>query len=100
MAISCEYIYPHLLDDQCTTTSDLAENHGRVVSHMHYARSANDIPTLSMDVICEMQATCHRWHNILGIGKKPPPTPLRLLSAAPQTLPTSSEFKAMINGAM
>ena len=99
-AISREYIHPHLLDDQRTTSSDLAENHGRMVSHMHYARSANDIPTLSTDVICEMRAACHRWHEILGIGKNPPPVPLRLLSAAPQTLPTSTEFKAMIDGAV
>ena len=99
-AISWEYIYPHLLDDERTTSSDMAENHGRAVSHMHYARSANDILTLSTDVICEMRAACHRWHDVLGIGKNPPPVPLRLLSAAPQMLPTSSEFKAMIDGAV
>ena len=32
-AISREYIYPHLLDDEWTTSSDMAENHGRAVSH-------------------------------------------------------------------
>ena len=99
-AISCEYIYPHLLDDEWTTSSNMAKNHGRAVSHMHYACSANDIPTLSTDVICEMRAACHRWHDVLGIGKNPPPVPLCLLSAAPQTLPTSSEFKVMIDGAV
>ena len=98
--ISREYIYPHLLDDERTTSSDMAENHRHEVSHMHYTCSANDIPTLSTEVICEMWAACHRWHDILGIGKNPPPIPLRLLSAALQTLSTSLEFKAMIDGAM
>ena len=29
-AISCEYIYPHLLDDEWTTSSNMAKNHGRL----------------------------------------------------------------------
>ena len=99
-AISREYIYPHLLDDERTTSSDLAENHGRAVSHMHYARSGNDLPMLSTDVICEMRAACHSWHDVMGIGKNPAPVPLRLLGAAPQSLPTSAEFKAMIDAAV
>lgn len=86
-AISREYILPHLLAGETTTSSDKAALHSTNVSHMHYARNGGDQPTLSNDSICESRATGEAWHITLGVGKHPPSPPVRFLRQQAHILP-------------
>lgn len=71
-----EFIPPTSLADNF---GDKSMNHNTAMARRMYAREAGHLPFLTTDAMLESRQFCEVWHNVLGVGKAPPPVPLRLL---------------------
>lgn len=76
VALMREFIPPTALADNF---GDKSMNHNTAMARRMYAREAGQLPFLTTDAMLESRQFCEVWHNVLGVGKAPPPVPLRLL---------------------
>ena len=76
VALMREFIPPTSLADNF---GDKSMNHNTAMARRMYAREAGHLPFLTTDAMLESRQFCEVWHNVLGVGKAPPPIPLRLL---------------------
>jgi hypothetical protein len=81
IGIGREHIHPqNFIEDN---TADEAAHHSGHTAHGHYGIVEGDLPFLTADKIWRFRAFDREWHNILGVGMRQPPRPLRLLASDP-----------------
>lgn len=95
-SISREYILPHLLEPGETTSSDWASGHSSPISRAHYSRNGDDIPRLTIDAVLELRSADHAWHDTLGVGKNPPPPPVRFLGKSTKSGVSSEDIQTIV----
>jgi hypothetical protein len=78
VSIAREHILPQYLTEDYTI--DEAAHHGGSIAHSHYGVVEGDLPHLTADLVWKHRNVAREWHNVLGVGKRQPPRPLRLLA--------------------
>src|SRR6266436_5931445 len=74
VGLAREHIPPTLFIEDITI--DEAAHHGGPIAHSHYGAVDGDLPYLTTDSVWRHRTVNREWHNILGVGKCPPPVPL------------------------
>ncbi len=90
VGLAREHIPPTLFIEDITI--DEAAHHGGPIAHSHYGAVDGDLPYLTADSVWRHRTVNREWHNILGVGKCPPPVPLRLIPYLSGGSPNPSVF--------
>jgi hypothetical protein len=97
VAISREYIPPHVHPEGSTNIVEEKVGHGEAMGHEHYGLSVDDIPSLTQDSIFLFRRIDHWWHDVTGFGRKPVPGPLRFASSSPPVVPDLQDLEGIVD---